>query len=42
MTGTKKDDAQKCLRSYLRVDAGLTDKRAVGDGIIERKRLFQM
>src|SRR6516164_2704959 len=30
------------LCKYVRVNSGMTDKRALGDWIIERKRLFQM
>jgi len=38
----KKDDPQKRLCVYMRVDPDLVGKRAVGERIIKRKRLFVM
>jgi hypothetical protein len=39
---TVKDHPHKRLGCHLGVDSSLMDKRAVGDRIIKRKRLFQM
>ena len=38
----EEDNSQKPLRQRSGVDSRLMDKRAVGDLIIKRKRLFEM